>query len=531
MSKKNGIYYTPKPIADFMVRYILKQIKTTDISVLEPSVGAGIFIESLIENIQNKFKEKSITLIDINKEELLKAKEKFKLNSGFNKKEILNDDFLKFQKRCIDKYSLIIGNPPYINKKLLTEETIKLCEAIHNDSDLSKRSINNIWTSFVVGSIKLLDTNGILAFVLPSDVLQVKYAGEIRELLEKAFKRIEIFTLKTSDFPEIEQQTVILIAYKNISVKGIYFFNINDIIKGKVTQISSNGLMIHQTKWTHYNLSSDDIKLLNRLTLNMPKISDFVHVAAGIVTGANKYFIQTQPVIRKYDLDRFALPILQNSSHTNNTVEFTNSNFKKLVKTGKPTFLISIDKNSRLSDRNRDYIKIGEEQNLNKRYKCSLRNKWYCVPNISSPPEAFFFKRCHYYPKLFKNSSNVYVTDTAYKINPKKNVSISSFVYSFYNLITLIYAELMGRKYGGGVLELTPNEFKDLPMFYRHINRSSFNQFFGIAEKHDDIFSILGEKEKYLFLDFDKKVTKKEILQLEKIYNKLIDSRISAGLS
>ena len=35
--------------------------------------------------------------------------------------------------------------------------------------------------------------------------------------------------------------------------------------------------------------------------------------------------------------------------------------------------------------------------------------------------------------------------------------------YSFYNSLTLLYAEIAGRFYGGGVLELSPKEFRSLP--------------------------------------------------------------------
>ncbi len=517
--KKTGSYYTPRLISDFMVKYVFSKIKDRNISILEPSVGDGVFMESINKISFTCFNEKSLTLIEINQKELLKAKSKIDIE--FNKVKIHNTDFLKYQQKCKDRFSLIIGNPPYINKKLLPIETTKLCEEIHYESKLSNRKINNIWTSFVVSGNKLLKANGIMAFVLPADILQVKYAEEIRALLENRFDRIEIFTLKTSDFPEIEQQTVILVAYKKEKRKGTYFYKIDDINKGDVTKISSNGLMISQKKWTHYNLSFDDIKLLNKITLNMSKVSDFVRVSAGIVTGANKYFIQSQSFINEYELSKFVLPILPKSSYLQDSIEFRPSHLNKLKRTKKATLLVAIKEEDVLNEKNNDYIKMGENQNLNNRYKCSLRNKWYSVPNISEPPRAFFFKRSYFYPKLLKNSSKVYVTDTAYRVNPKKNIDINSFIFSFYNIITLIYTELMGRKYGGGVLELTPNEFRDLPLVYVKIGQSEFNKLVKREKKNKDIFAIIQERDEY-----HTNISKNEMKQLQNIYNKLIDSRI-----
>jgi len=526
IKKKTGAYYTPIEISNFMVRYIFKKIKDKNISVLEPSVGDGIFVESLIVNGISKFKEKKITILDINQEELLKAKNKLDKFNKFDKKIILHNDFLRFQKEINKKYSLIIGNPPYIKKKLLSEETIALCEEIHKNAKLSSKKINNIWTSFIAAGIKLLKSNGILAFVLPADILQVKYAEEIRKLLEDSFKRIEIFTLKISDFPEIEQQTIILIAYKKAQKKGTFFYKIKDIKKDKVTEISSNGLMISQTKWTHYNLSYDEISLLNKIRLNIPKLSDFVDVRAGIVTGANKFFIQKEEMVNDFELNNFVLPIIQKSNYINKKIDFEKKDFDKLNREEKSVFLLSLKDDSLLNKKNLEYLNFGIKQNINKRYKCSLRNKWYCVPNISKPPSAFFFKRCYNHPKVIKNTAGVYVADTAYKIEPKNNSDIYSFIYSFYNIITLIYAELLGRKYGKGVLELTPNEFKDLPIFYKKIDYSIYKNFGKIVNNCDDIFEILNLKSE-VFPNNNRITTKAEMLQLKNIYKKLISIRIS----
>ena len=46
LKKLRGGYYTPKPIADFISKWA---IRNPNDSVLEPSCGNGIFIESLIK--------------------------------------------------------------------------------------------------------------------------------------------------------------------------------------------------------------------------------------------------------------------------------------------------------------------------------------------------------------------------------------------------------------------------------------------------------------------------------------------------
>jgi hypothetical protein len=71
----------------------------------------------------------------------------------------------------------------------------------------------------------------------------------------------------------------------------------------------------------------------------------------------------------------------------------------------------------------------------------------------------------HIYLENFKSYSSL-------KVNMKAKWDLNSFIFSFYNSLTLVFAETDGRYYGGGVLELTPREFKKLPIPY---NLNSIN--------------------------------------------------------
>jgi len=59
-NKKNtGSFYTPKSIADFMVRYLFDKLQdTNNISILEPSSGDGIFVKTVYnhETLSEKIK-------------------------------------------------------------------------------------------------------------------------------------------------------------------------------------------------------------------------------------------------------------------------------------------------------------------------------------------------------------------------------------------------------------------------------------------------------------------------------------------
>ena len=70
-------------------------------------------------------------------------------------------------------------------------------------------------------------------------------------------------------------------------------------------------------------------------------------------------------------------------------------------------------------------------------------------------------KRAHDIPRLIYNELGAYTTDTAYRIKTSQ-VAPDALVYCFVNSLTALSAELEGRHYGGGVLELVPSEIEKM---------------------------------------------------------------------
>jgi len=70
-------------------------------------------------------------------------------------------------------------------------------------------------------------------------------------------------------------------------------------------------------------------------------------------------------------------------------------------------------------------------------------------------------KRSHDMPRLIYNRMEAFTTDTAYRINSTVSTP-EKLIYCFMNALTALSAELEGRHYGGGVLELVPTEIEKL---------------------------------------------------------------------
>lgn len=526
--KKLGSFYTPTRLADFVANYCLSKINSqVCITVLEPSVGDGSFIKAINKSYEiERFENIINTVVEKENEELQKVLEldldqKISINPN-------NVDYLEFHFNNLNRYNLIIGNPPYVKRNHLTAEQKGFAKKIHSEKGLANKSINNIWTSFLVSGISKLLDDGILAMILPLELLQVKFTEEIRNLLKNEFQRIEIFTFNDLQFQECKgQDTVLLIGYKENINTGIFYTNINDLEElenGNYEFYKNIALENSQRKWSHHLITPDEYEFLENLKNRLKNVTEFVENKAGIVSAANNFFIVNKEIVEKYNFHNIAKPIVQKGYFVNGSVSFKKNDFDKLVNTRKPTFLLDFNliSEEKITEKMKEYFKIGVENEIPLRYKCKQRDKWYKIPNIATISDAFFFKRAHEYPKLLRNDAEVLVTDSAYKIEIKEGYELNNFIFSFYNSLTLAFAELEGRYYGGGVLELTPNELRVLPIPYT--NCIDFEQFINDFDDKTTIKDVL-KKYNYQILNTTLGLSINEINRVEAIRQKLINKR------
>ncbi|MEL7005822.1 MAG: hypothetical protein AAFN93_24300 [Bacteroidota bacterium] len=245
-------------------------------------------------------------------------------------------------------------------------------------------------------------------------------------------------------------------------------------------------------------------------------------VQVGIVTAANKYFIVPKSIVEEFTLQNHVLDIVQKNSYLNGHVKITGKVIKEIEEGGLPTSLIRFPDvpEELLPEELIAYKEIGETEGINDRYKMKKRTNWYTVP-IGWKGDCLFAKRTHNYPKVILNSARTHATDAFYKMRLRTNVSKYSLFGSFYNTFTFIDCELKGRYYGGGVLEMTPNEFKQVKLPYISYTLKEANI----------ICSEVGlmEKTRQYYNKNDAKVLSsldsKELEKLHSIYLKLLNRR------
>jgi len=477
--KLRGGYYTPKIIADFLAQWA---IQSPSAQVLEPSCGNGVLLESAASTLlecgaSNKAVARLIHGVEIDEQEARRAFERIRaLNIPVSASLVHHGDFFAYcQSHLTDKrlFDAVIGNPPFIRYQTFLEDQRQIAFELMRRAGLHPSRLTNAWLPFFVASTLLLNQRGRLAMVIPAELLQVNYAAELRYFISEYYDQVTLITFKKLVFDRIQQEIVLLLGERNSGGQtGIRTIELNeaaDLLAFKHTEFSGQPLkpMDHSTeKWTQYFLDPSEIALLRELRANrkLTRAGDVLEVDVGVVTGLNDFFVLTGQQIDARSLAPYVRPIVSRSGHLQGMI-FTEADWQANAANQLPAFLLD-PPNAALEDLPgsiKDYVISGEEKEFHQGYKCRIRKRWYIVPSVWTP-DAFMLRQMHGFPKIILNETPATCTDTIHRVKFRSGVIGKQIAMAFLNSLTFAFAEVTGRSYGGGVLELEPREAEKLPL-------------------------------------------------------------------
>ena len=475
-----GCYYTPSQITSFLVKWAVRSPTET---ILEPSCGDGQFFHALAEHLLSfpNFNKIEIQGVEIDKIEAEKALDVLR-ESSFEKYHVEIADFFKLYTKIKEKrFSTVIGNPPFIRFQNMTEKNRNLVFEIIKELGYRPSKLSNAWCAFLQLAIELVETGGRLAMVIPAELLQVNYAKELRQRLTTSFKNIILINFKKNAFAGILQEVVLLLAEGRLhannssscDIQTIEIEDTNDLSSiEKMTNYISHAPLRHEKpgmKWTSLFVDNEAFELIHSFNdkFKLKKLGHYASVDVGIVTGRNSFFMLDMASKKEMNgiPKDFFVNIIGKTAALKSFI-FDKNDYKEYSKSF-PCYLLNTN-GKEFSSFPRElklYIKRGESAEINKGYKCRIRQRWFDVPSISVP-DAFIFRQIHLFPLLVTNDAKVTATDTIHRVNFIKHVDIKKFSSLFFNSLSLLWGEICGRSYGGGVLEFQPSEAEELPVIY-----------------------------------------------------------------
>ena len=465
--KLRGGYYTSEDLADFLTRWAAG---TNAERILEPSCGDGVFFDKVALHMGNP----TVTAFEIDKNEAKKASDRA-TSSRLTNVSLQADDFLGWALGALKgsvRFDAVIGNPPFIRYQFLPPLFQVRAEGIFNALNCKFTKHTNAWVPFILASFALLRPGGRLAMVVPAEIIHVIHARSLRTYLGQAARRIVIVDPEELWFSGTLQGAVLLLAEKRrgehdraeglsiYPVRGREFIDSDpEVLFDALSPI--NGKTV-EGKWTKALLEPQTRAIFDGLSESesIRRFDEVAEVDVGIVTGANKFFLVGDETVRRFGLEQWTHPMFGRSEHCPGVI-YDEAQHRSNAAKGNPTnFLWFQDSGVEECLAAKLYIEWGEVQDLHKRYKCRVRKPWYAVPSVYAT-EVGMLKRSHDTPRLILNKLRAYTTDTAYRIRVKEGTA-EQLVYNFINPLTALSAELEGRHYGGGVLELVPSEIERL---------------------------------------------------------------------
>lgn len=216
-------YYTRQDICFGIVSNLPDAKNYTTLSILEPSIGVGNFLPSLIEKYST-VTNVTIDVVDINPSSIELLKEMLKhidipknIQINFIEGDFLLLDFER-------KYDIVIGNPPYM--KLTKDKAL----ASQYKSQAINKDTNNIFAFFVE---KTLQLGNHVSLIVPKSLINAPEFNKTREIMnsysishlidfgEKAFKGVKIETISFTVNTRKKPGSTLVYSYINNSVRAL----------------------------------------------------------------------------------------------------------------------------------------------------------------------------------------------------------------------------------------------------------------------------------------------------------------------
>lgn len=479
--KLRGGYYTPGNLANWLSRWAIRS--PTD-SFLEPGCGDGAILTAAAARLRDLGCTAAALPTQVQGVELLPkeaaiARGRLVAFMGSAAREaVATADLFAWWAQSLNgkRFSAVVGNPPFIRYQSFPEPARSRAMAIMKDFGLRPNRLTNIWVPFVVLAVESLECGGRLCFVLPAELLQVSYAKQLRSFLCEKFESVNIITCNQLIFEGAEQEVLLLLAdgaraagnpNNKCAVKVVEFATLADLLasdprfvlnKCKAKSVDTET----GEKWLKYFLDAKEIGLMRALRSHrdIVDLGQLAEIDVGIVTGANSFFVLRGSELKNRKLNGLARRLISRSAHLRGAI-VSDVDWMSLTERDERVHLLDIRAPKRfLSDAADAYIAEGERAGVHKGYKCSIRNPWYQVPAVWEP-DAFLFRQIHDFPKLVLNAARAASTDTIHRMR-SRGYAASSIVAGVYTHLTAASAEIEGRSYGGGVLELEPTEAERL---------------------------------------------------------------------
>ena len=457
---RGGFYSPPQLVRICLDRVAALTAGQEGLRLLEPSAGDGAFIRGLAGHPLSA-RVAEVTAVEVDPAEAAKCADALRPAPFAGR--VIAHSVLNGARPLLGRYDVAAGNPPFVRFQFLTGDDRAGLPAVARESGVRLGGVANLWLPVLLTALTRLAEGGAFAFIVPAECFTGVSAGSLRQWLTRHTSALHADLFPPGSFPGVLQEVVVLSGRIGSPepagrAPGLRVSEHRAAgPAGWVHAIDENA-----PTWTRYLLTPGQLDAVAEAS-SLPAFRRFAEagrLTVATVTGANEYFCVDDAVLAQFGLAPWALPLLPRIRHAPGLV-FTTGD-QQAAQPQRRRWLLSFAAGLASPEDvplARRYLRAGEERGLQHRYKCRIRTPWYRVPVIR-PGSLLLSKRSHRFPRLVLNAAGVVTTDTIYQgtLTAASAGREPDLVAGFHNTVTLLTAEMEGRSFGGGVLELVPTE-------------------------------------------------------------------------
>jgi adenine-specific DNA methylase len=460
--KALGAFYTPPEMAAALVDWA---VRSPDDRVFDPSFGGFVFLEAALRRLKllgadPKATQAQVFGADVDEGAFLRP------SAGTEEATLHRGDFFDMRPgEETPRVEAVVGNPPYVRYQDFNG-TAEVAHRIAAEAGVPLTRLASSWAPFLIHATSFVSDGGRMAQVLPAELIHAQYATGITRHLAANFDRIAIAVFDQRVFPGALEEVVLLFAEgRNIDAQGsvdlVSFKSLAELDTSQLfPAINQSGDSHAPGKLLGRLLPAETRDLLTALSgrPETTKLADIAAVDIGAVTGSNDFFLLTRTEAKGMPR-RVVHPAVSKAAQIAGA-RLSAEDHSRLLADGRKGLMFVADTGAKpRSPAVQNRIAVGEEMGVPDAYKCRVREPWWAVPiprrGVADLLLTYFASE---HPRLVLNEAGVLQTNTIHGVYLKTPMDAASLGVAFYNSLTLLSAELVGRSYGGGVLKLEPTE-------------------------------------------------------------------------
>ena len=475
-----GEYYTPKAIADILTEWALAQRQGT---VLDPSFGGCAFLNAAAKVLARKgvrHPGRLVFGVDVAQSCL----DYVRVSENLVEDNCVVRDFLAVSPKdlCGAPFRAIVGNPPYVRHHWFNGATRDAGRAAMDAAGVNLPATASAWAYFLIHALGFVAKHGRLAMLVPEAIQQADYAESVREALMARFEHVYLIHIRSRLFDRTDE-TVVAVAASGYgkpgklqveAIEGIQDLGaILNGAKGRRLRSRSRSITVRGRP-----VDSKAVHLLNELEqlTSVKQFSDIATLRIGLVTGANSHFIRGVEDLEELGVPRKAWLQVVPRTRWLSGLDFTERDLQDRADNGQRTLLVWVEPEIEDSPGIRRWIAEGINTGVDQRFKCAIRTPWFSL-QLSPVPDAFATCTRLGAPLLVINRAACRCTNALHAVYWDPTVaSPETAVIGFLTSAVSTWAELHGRRYGGGVLKMEPSTWNRVPVPMVQGMEGSFNE-------------------------------------------------------